>query len=375
MVTTFQRGDGWRTRERLLVSINENPDSQKLIRTTRRIAFSLNAPWIALHVNVGKSLGEGDKTNLAKHLALARDLGGEVITTNDPDLPLAIARIAKQKNVTQIIIGRQPRPLLWGFFSNKTLLDKLARECPGIDIHVIRKTVPPKKYRPRFNLFPIKGAWLPYFIVAIVTMIFAAVFGLFEPYIGYKNIGFGFLLGILGLSLFFRKGPILMAAVLYSAIWCYFFVPGIRFDFPYVSNEDVFLIILFLSTALFTGILIDRTRLHREMLIKREESSLVLYEIVKSIASSPSLKEVLQTVCQKLGNFLKGKCQIFLKKMDDVFDANLLTNPKEKAAAHWVFENGKEAGWSTTTLPSEKKFFLPLKGFNETFWGFNLSTY
>lgn len=43
----------------------------------------------------------------------------------------------------------------------------------------------------------------------------------------------------------------------------------------------------------------------------------------------------------------------------------LLGNEKEKAAANWVFQNGKEAGWSTITLPAAQNLYIPLKGYHE----------
>ena len=118
------------------------------------------------------------------------------------------------------------------------------------------------------------------------------------------------------------------------------------------------------------GFLIGRTKKNREMLLKREATTEALYEIAREIATAPSRKDLLQSVSQKLSDSLEGKCEIHLKKLDGglVFDEKKnFTNEKEKAAAFWVFQHGKEAGWSTTTLPSEKKLFIPLKNPDEVF--------
>ena len=46
-----------------------------MARWTRRLADSLRAPWIALHVDTGRPLGRPVQERLATNLALARELG------------------------------------------------------------------------------------------------------------------------------------------------------------------------------------------------------------------------------------------------------------------------------------------------------------
>ena len=105
------------------------------------------------------------------------------------------------------------------------------------------------------------------------------------------------------------------------------------------------------------------------MLEKREKSIEILYEIVRKIAASSSLKEVLFSVKDGLDTALGGHCEIIITEMNKglIFDESLqiFKNEKEKAAANWVFLNNKEAGWSTSTLPFAKNLYIPLKGLKE----------
>src|SRR5262249_41090074 len=142
MFSTVERVDAWKTRERLLVAVSHKSHSQKLIRITRRLAFTLNAPWIALHVDNGQILEEEEQKILAANLSLARDLGAEVVTAHGEDTAQVIQRVARQKSVTQIIIGRSFSnwPWLTRLFTGETLLEKLSRMCADIDLHVIRKS-------------------------------------------------------------------------------------------------------------------------------------------------------------------------------------------------------------------------------------------
>jgi len=366
MFSTAQRSDAWKPRERLLVAISQSPHSQKLIRITRRLAFNLDAPWIAVNVDDGSVLDESERETLAKNLALARDLGAEVITISAPDLALAIQRIARQKSVTQIIIGRSPKSWL-DFFQRNSLLDRLAKECSDIDLHVIRQTLYTKRFRKKFKL-SLKSSASSYLLVLVFVLGLALFNGIFLSALGYKVAGFIFLLGILFLSLFFKKGPIFFASILYALIWVIFFIPE-QESSPFSLKEDIILLALYLVTAIFTGVLTDRARKHTELLSKRERSIEALYEITREIATSPSFDQILLSVKDRLSSVLEGRCEILIKKLDNglIFDgaSSLIHNEKEKAAANWVFQNSKEAGWSTSTLPFAQNLYIPLKGSNE----------
>lgn len=368
MVSTVQRVDAWKPRERLLVAISHSPHSQKLIRITRRLSFNLDAPWIAVHVDTGAELSEEDQATLAKNLALARDLGAEVITTNDTDIAEAIQRIARQKSVTQIIIGRTPSRWLFDFLNRNTLMDQLARECRDIDLHVIRQTLFSKSYGKKFRLPHAPGNILSYFFVLCFVVALSFFNWFLLASIGYKIAGFIFLLGILFLSLFFKKGPILFGSILYALIWGLVFIP--LKNQPVMSlNEDAVLLLFYFLTAVFTGVLIDRARKNKEMLSKRERSIEALYDIVQEIAGSPSHEQLVKAVKERLCSVLDGKCDIAFKKIEDGLsfeeDNTLFKNEKERAAASWVFQNGKEAGWSTSTLPMAANLYIPMKGRSE----------
>ena len=370
MVSSISRANGWKPRERLLVAVSHSPHSKKLIRTTRRLAFTLDASWIAVHVNDGRLLDDDESAMLAKNLDLARDLGAEVITMNDPDIANAIQSIARQKNVTQIIIGRPPRRPFFDFFERYTLLERLAKELSDIDVHVIRQENLAQGAKKRMKLSAHHVQFTPYFLVCLLVIMLSGFNWLLLPYIGYKLTGFIFLIGILVLSLFFKKGPIFFGCILYAVIWAYFFIPHKETDtliIPY--GEDKALLILYFLTALVTGVLIDRAREHKEMLLKREARTQTLYEIVHDIATMSSTADLINSIKARLGVLMNGTCEIFIKSADGrlLFDKSSFvgSDEKEKNAAKWVMENGKEAGWSTTTLPLVHNLFIPIKGFQE----------
>ncbi len=369
MFSSIERPDAWKPRERLLVAVSHSPHSQKIIRITRRLAFNLNSPWVALHVDDGQPLDEADQKTLAKNLALARDLGAEVIATSGGDIADVIQRIARQKSVTQIIIGRSVTPWQWLLnLSQMTLLDRLSRECSDIDLHIIRKPLYQKSTKGRWWWPHFPTNMFSYFFVFLFVLALSLLNVFFLPALGYKTAGFIFLLGLLFLSLIVKKGPIFFASILYALSWFFLFIPS-RQVVVSSENEDLILLIFYLLTAIVTGVLVDRAKKNKEMLIKREKYIEALYEIVQEIASPDPVNHSLAAIKDKIISVLDCTCETIIKKIDDglIFDevSPILKDEKEQAAANWVFRNGQEAGWSTSTLPYAQNLYIPLKGHTE----------
>lgn len=365
---TFEHKQHWKIRERLMVAITHRPQSQKLIRATRRLAFNLDAPWVAVYVDVGMELNDNDQQQLSKNLALARELGAEVVMIQDTNIASSLAKVATQKGVTQIVIGRHPKSNYLSFIQG-SLMDKLSIEIPDVDIHVIRQDFQPfeKHYFFFFTKDVLVTKWQDYGIAAIFVIVMAFFCGLLTPFLDHKVIGILFFIGVLSLSLFAKMGPILFAAIGSFLIWTTFFTPKTA-TFSFSNPNDLILIFLLLCTSMTTAYFANKSRVREKMSLKREASNQAIYEIVKEIATAPSTKDILKAVKNRLGVILNGICEIIVKKSDQTVifekDSPLVLDEKEKEIVEWVFEHEKEAGWSTHTL-SSKSLYIPLKGYKE----------
>lgn len=368
MILTREHPKSWKPRERLLVAISHSPLSQQLIRTARRLAFNLDAPLIALHVDTGEELSEKERSSLEKNLSLARDLGAEIVSTVDADIVPAIQRVAKQKKATQIIVGRSPLRIVLGYCGKAGVIDRLVQETSEIDIHIVRQ-IPIIKLKGSKFLEYLHSKPSSYILMSIVVALLTCMGFLVQQFIGYRLVGFVFLLSILLLSLFLKRGPILVGSLLLALIWDYFFIQPIG-SFYISSLEDTFIFAFFLITAVVTGALSSRSREREALLLKKDETTQAIYEIVREMAASTSSQQVFRVVKEQIENVLQGKCEIGVKQADGglAFDPQdeLTKDDKEKAVAAWVFKNGKEAGWSTTALPSVENLYLPIKSGQET---------
>src|SRR6202167_4493667 len=117
----------WKSGHRLLVGVSGSPYSPHMIRWTRRLADSFGCPWIAVYVERAQPLKAEVQEQLTKHLALARELGAEIITTADANVATGILRVARQQNVTQIVVGKPGRDGALDWFCGGRLLRRLVR--------------------------------------------------------------------------------------------------------------------------------------------------------------------------------------------------------------------------------------------------------
>src|ERR1700729_268880 len=130
----------WAAGERILVCLSEDPRSAGLVRTTKRLADRLHAPWTAISIETRRSLQLSDveRDRLADTLRLAEALGGEALTIPAVGRRIAddVIGFAQTNNVTQIIIGKSARS--WGFeVSRGSVVHDLVRRAGNISVNVI----------------------------------------------------------------------------------------------------------------------------------------------------------------------------------------------------------------------------------------------
>ncbi len=135
----------WKTVARLMVAVSASPYSDQLIRWTRRLADALDAPWLAVCVQTARVLSEEEQQRLKQNMALARELNAELLTTTDTDVAKALVRVAREKNVTQIVAGKSRSTFWRDFFRGGTLVNRLIKESGAIDVYVAQNEASEKK--------------------------------------------------------------------------------------------------------------------------------------------------------------------------------------------------------------------------------------
>jgi two-component system sensor histidine kinase KdpD len=232
----------WKTVERLMVAIGPSPYSEQLIRWTRRIAATMEAPWIAVCVQASRPLSQTAEKRLKKNIALAQELGATLVTTADDDIARALLRAARQNNATQIVIGKSKSNSILDLVHGGSLVNKLIRDSGAIDIYVVKSDAggPPKKPFQNGVFSGIGSPMRDYIISCIAVCAATAVCFLASSYIDYRSVGMFFLFIISMLSLFTGRGPLFAAAALSAVFWDFFFIhPVFTFSISHPDRKSV----------------------------------------------------------------------------------------------------------------------------------------
>jgi two-component system sensor histidine kinase KdpD len=359
----IQAGAGaWKTGHRLMVAVSASPLSESLIRWTRRMADSLKCPWLAVHVENSRPLEETALSRLEQNLALARTLGAEVVDTADENLARGLLRVARQNNVSQIILGKPANTSRFEWYRSGKLLRQLTRDSGDIDLQVVRAEKTGAAPIPRRWRWRPTSDWKQYGIVALTLAIVGLLNALLAQATGPRVPGFIFLLTVVLLALFLGRGPVLFAGAVSALAWNYFFLPP-RFTFIITSTEDGVLFGLYFVIAIVLGQLVARIRAQELAERRREERATALYHLTREFAQAGTRDEVVWQLVAEVDRVFQATTAVVLpgrKSLSAHPDSSLVLSDKELHVAEWTFLNRKAAGKFTDNLPGAEALHLPL---------------
>ncbi len=354
----------FRSRERLLVAIGPNPGAAWLIRLTKRMAAELHADFFAVYVNRTDSFSSEERRSLERNLQLAREMGAELLEASDDDLAAAIARVCRQKGVTQIVLGKTPaRGWLYRVFRGPSFSDRLLELCPGVDLHITpdieselrRINFSPPTVRSRSGQYALAVSG-----IAVATGLNLLVY---DPVV-YWAPSIIYLFTVTMLGAFAGRGPTLLAASLSAMLWNLLFIQP-RFTFYVDRPEDVLMLVLYFAIAAVTSSFTVRLRRKQERLAERERITAHLYDLSRELSAASHLEEIARAAVRNLQSALGVSAALFFRDGEALKEAGaeaalLSLSEQECIVADWSFRNGRAAGRFTDTLAESRCSFRPL---------------
>jgi two-component system sensor histidine kinase KdpD len=359
----------WKSGHRLLVAVSASPTSPHMIRWTRRLAESYDCPWLAVYVEQPRSLSADDQARLTRHLALARELGAEVITTADADIASGLLRVAEQQNATQIIVGKPGGGRLLDRWRGSRLLRRLVRDSGHIDLHVVRPEATEESSPPRrrqWGAVAYSPPWQYFTALATVAGCTAVNAGLQSLlHLDPQALALIYLLGVVVQACFVGRGPTLLAAAASALLWDFFFTD------PYYSLRmtkltDVMMFGTYFVVAIVMGQLVSRLRWQERAESRREERSTALYLLTRDLADAADVDDMARRLVRQVAQAFKGEVAILLRDAGGALSpaahpASMFSiSEKEQGVAVWAFRFGKAAGRFTDNLPSAEAVYVPM---------------
>lgn len=355
----------WKSGERLMVAVSVSPLSERLVRWTRRMAYNLEAPWLAVYVETAGAPSAEEQAQLARSLALARELGGEVVTTADPDPVEALLHVARQRNVTQVVVGKPQRPWWQEWLRGGSLVNRLVRASGAIDVYVVSGDEMDSARPAPFVRPQPQSSGKQYAVALSVVLGVVALNFLLAPVIGYRSVALVLLLTVSLLALFFGRGPVLAAAGVSALLWDILFIPP-QFTFVISETEDALMFGMYFIIAIVTGTLTSRLRAQERATRQREERTEALYALTRDIARALTLDDVLKTAVEQICRLFEAEVAVLVTEANGRLAqhphaaSTYAMDAKELSVAAWAFQNRRLAGRYTDTLPLAEGHYVPL---------------
>lgn len=355
----------WKAGERLMVNIGANPYYESLIRWTRRVAGALDCGWLAVYVETDVPLGKAETEHLTGNLSLARQLGAEIIIVSGHNTAQTLLRVAREHNVSQIVIGKSQEPWWHSLLHGGSLAQQLIRHSGLIDIYIVQpdKTQISKRSQFRFEISGTPQAWLA---AGGITAVLTLVFLIFSRTIGYAAIAPLYLLWVVIAGVKFPRSIVLTVAAVCALLWNYLFIPP-QYTLDIRNFHDVTMFLMFFVVALAIGQLTAKLKATETAEQKRERRTTALYELAKQAALAPELNTGLEAGARLVESLLNSRIALTLRQPDRSLATqshpagSLELSPKEYSVAAWVFTRGLPAGRFTDTLTDAEALHLPLR--------------
>lgn len=361
--------------ELFLVAISSSPNSQYIIKWAKKISYNFKTDWIAVYVERKIKLSEKEEVSLKKNLDLARRLGAELIITHDDDIVSGILRIAFQKNVSLIVIGKTFHKNFFEKLTGSGIIDRLIKESADININVVSEPCLKLKQFDFLKLktkSSIKSSYKEYILSILIISLITALNLFLSQLTGYWTIALIYLLIVTICAFFLSMGPIVLAASLSAVLWNLLFIPP-KFTFYIDKVEDLFMFIMYFIIALITGSLTSKLHIKEMALRIREKRISDLYEISAAMGNYTEIDEIINNSIKLIEKFLNAKTVFYLVDENGSLNdyphkfSNFQINDKDHNGILWSFNNNKESGKFTNTLPSLKGYYNPLTSISEIY--------
>jgi len=361
--------DVWATRERLLVCVGPSPTSARLIRSAKRLADSLGAEWVAVHVDTPQSgrMSSKDRGRLLAHLRLAERLGAETSTISGDDMVEETIRYAQERNVTKVVVGKSELGKNW-LRRTRSPSDRLIRNSGDIDVYVIHGVSEAIVLEP---LVTSAFSWNPWLGTAGVLAACTGLAFLWNQLgLTEANLVMTYLLGVMLVAFRYGRAPAIVASVLSVLLFDLIFTePYFRVvvnDTQYVITFGVMLIV-----GIIIATLTARVRRQAELSRRNERRIEALYHLGRKLTGIIGQDFIAAETERAVAEFLGAETAVFLPRdgnLRPILDhrAAFASDPAEIAVAQWVFDHGQIAGRGTDTLPSAQALYLPLESPNGT---------
>lgn len=350
--------------EKILVCVGTDSLSARLVRSTKRMANALKAPWMALYVDHSpvERVSESDAQHLESLERMVDRMGGRMVTIQGTDVADEIVSYAHKNSFTKIVVGKDTRFSIKSFF-NGLLVNRIISRSDHADVYVITGDDDKRKsssdQTPLIRLEP-----LTYFLSFLIVTAVTIPGHMMPELLTSTDQALLYLTGIILVAERLGLGPSLFYALLAACFFNIFIIaPNHSF-----STEDKSYLITF-AIMLLSGYIIatqaSRLRAQAIRSRRREGEARALYVLSRMLSAARGRFPVSEVVADHVAQNYNVDVTVWMTNTEGLPSVILGNLPEETyykdfGALQWCFDNVQNAGRGTSTLPSAAGFYLPL---------------
>jgi len=360
----------WPVAEKLLVCVSGSPFSERLIRTTRRLADELKSPWHTVYIETpgGSRHERENREQVWRDLRQAESLGSQVASITGTSVAQALVDYAQKNNMTKIVVGKPAKPR-WREFLRQPLVDQIIRLSGTIDVFVVSiASAERRDVKPGAAVMaPQKKPAAPWMAYLQSLMLVLATTLLCQPahrFLGPTNLVMIYLLAVVLAATRLGRRPAVLTAFLSVLAFDFFLVPP-RFSLAVSDSEYLVTFGALFTVGVVISTLVSQARERAEAIRVREVQTASLYYLSRDLTVASDLKGILDAVLRNIEESLRASVVVLLPEGERLevrgTSGDLALGVKELAVADWAFRNRSAAGRGTGTLGSARLLYLPLQ--------------
>ena len=368
----------WQARERIIVCVGAGPESTTLVRAAARLASSLKADWLAVYVETPKlqRLPDAIRKRTLDALKLASELGAESVTLQGQDATQTLIAYARMRNVSKLVVGATPTSGWLGWLRRSTG-ERLIRAARDIDVTLVnsgtvRETAERGEAVTRFAGIGAgtgRSTFVSYSYAFGICAAITIVESFFVGRISLANLVMLYLLGTIFTAAKLGRGPGVMFSFLGVAAFDFFFVPP-RMSFTVSDTQYLLTFGVMLMTSLTISHLTASLRRQARIATMRERRTGAMFAMARELGAALATAQIIEIGTRHVAEVFQARVAILLPDSAEKVKQKI-ENPDEALTldassvdldiAQWVYDQQKNAGHGTDTLPAASALYLPLK--------------
>jgi len=205
----------------------------------------------------------------------------------------------------------------------------------------------------------------PYIAAVAVVAVALGAATLLRPFFGIENVDLMFLTAVVGVAVRFGLWPSLLASVVASLSYNFFFLPPV-YTLTITDPTNVAAFFFFMLIAILVSNVAARVRMQAVSAFGRVRTTESLYAFSRKLAGTAALDDVLWASAYQIALMLRVRVVLLLPEQG-VITVKAGYPPEDEldkadlAAANWAWSNDRPAGRGSETLPGAKRLFLPMR--------------